>query len=82
MAAVLDALTEEIRKSLTPSTISAQLKKLAGWGEARAVAAIEFSIEKGWTGLFEQVSNGKSATNFAAGPGQKFDPTTNQRHQS
>jgi hypothetical protein len=66
----------EIRKTLTPSTTAAQLKKLAGWGVARAVAAIDRSIEAGWQGIFEDKANGKPAhNNFAAGPGQRFDPT-------
>ncbi len=43
----------EIKKKLTPSTATAQLKKLAEMGVARAVACIEHTIEKGWTGLRE-----------------------------
>lgn len=48
----------EIRKKLTSSTIQKQLKKLAELGEAHAIASIEQSIEKGWTGLFEVRKNG------------------------
>jgi len=44
----------EIRKKLTPSTAVAQLRKLAAIGEVRAVAAINRSIEAGWTGIFEE----------------------------
>ena len=52
----------EIRKNLTPSTVAKQIRTLEGWGFARAVAAIDQSIEKGWTGLFEPGgNNGKSA---------------------
>lgn len=43
----------EIRKTLTPSTIGKQLRQLASWGPAKAVAAIETSIAAGWTGLFD-----------------------------
>jgi hypothetical protein len=67
---------KELHKPLTPSTIKAQLKKLAAWGTARAVAAIDRSIEAGWTGIFEEQKNGngKPANNYAAGPGQRYDP--------
>jgi len=61
---------KEIKKKLTPTTTAAQLKRLAAWGEARAVAAIERSIEAGWTGIFED----EKKTN-RIGPGQKYDPT-------
>jgi hypothetical protein len=30
-----------------------QLSKMAKWGPDRAIAAINLSIEKGWTGIFE-----------------------------
>lgn len=35
------------------------LSKLAGWGEAKAVEAIDTAIENGWRGVFEPRSNGK-----------------------
>lgn len=44
----------EIRKTLTPLARQKQLKALADMGEARAIAAIAHSIEKGWTGIFER----------------------------
>ena len=44
----------EIRKTITPTTRKKQLKALADIGEARAIAAIAHSIEKGWTGIFER----------------------------
>ncbi len=43
----------EIRQALKPTGAAGALKKLAGWGEAKAIASIEQSIENGWTGLFE-----------------------------
>jgi hypothetical protein len=42
----------EHRRRLPPSTIKAQLHKLARAGEAAAIAMIEQSIEKNWKGLF------------------------------
>lgn len=41
------------RSKLTPIAAKRCLKKLAGWGEARAIAALEYSIGQGWTGVFE-----------------------------
>jgi hypothetical protein len=40
-------------KNLTPSTMEKQLAKLEGWGAEKAIAAINQSIDAGWTGLFE-----------------------------
>jgi len=47
---------KELRKPLTPTTTAAQLKRLSAWGVIRAVAAIDRSIEAGWTGIFEERS--------------------------
>ncbi len=44
----------EIRHPLNPSSREAQLKKLARYGEAVALAAIQESIEQGWQGLFPE----------------------------
>lgn len=44
---------KEIRKKWTPTARSLMYKRWAGWGEARATAAILYSIEHGWTGVFE-----------------------------
>ena len=43
---------EKDKKPLTLSTAKAQLNKLAKMGTASAIASIEQSIERGWTGLF------------------------------
>lgn len=43
----------EIRHPLRPTTEASQLRTLAEWGEARAVAAIDFTIFKGWQGIRE-----------------------------
>ena len=50
----------EIRKKLTPLAAHRQLAQLEAMGEARAIAAIEHSIQNGWTGIFESkdVHNG------------------------
>ncbi len=42
------------RAALTEETAARQVKQLAELGPERFVAAIEYSISKGWTGLFEQ----------------------------
>ena len=47
----------EIKKRLTPTQTASQLKKLEGWGIARALAAIDHSITNGWQGLFEPDGN-------------------------
>lgn len=49
---------KEIRKKWTPTARSLMYKRWAGWGEARATAAILYSIENGWTGVFEERQNG------------------------
>lgn len=43
----------EIRKPLTPTSITQQLRQLATWGPARAIAAITHTVAKGWQGLRE-----------------------------
>lgn len=43
----------EIKKPLTPTSLSQQLSRLAGWGPRRARAAIEHTIAQGWQGLRE-----------------------------
>jgi uncharacterized protein YdaU (DUF1376 family) len=44
---------KKIKKTMTPMTQEKQLSKMAKWGPDRAIAAINLSIEKGWTGIFE-----------------------------
>lgn len=44
----------ERKQALTPSTIKAQLEKLASLSESEAIAVIQTSIEKGWQGLFPE----------------------------
>ena len=71
---------KEIKKTLTPSTTAAQLRKLATWGVLRAVAAIEHSIEKGWQGIFEPSSNGaQNGKQRTIGPGQRHPSDRHDR---
>jgi hypothetical protein len=51
---------KEIKKKLAPSTEEKQLKKLAKWGEKKAILAIENSIFNQWQGLFEPNKQTKS----------------------
>ena len=48
-----EAHRREIRKKLTPTTVAKQFQQLAAMGEARALACLEHTIAKGWTGLRE-----------------------------
>jgi hypothetical protein len=48
---------KEKGRPLTPSTASKQLHQVGAWGEARAIAAIDYSILKGWQGIFENQNN-------------------------
>lgn len=47
----------EKRQPLKPTTVAAQMRKLAGWGVVRAVAALEFSITQGYLGIYEEKTN-------------------------
>lgn len=44
---------KEKRSALTPSGREAFIKKCIGWGELRAISAIDHSIAQGWTGCYE-----------------------------
>lgn len=44
----------EIRKKLTPTSVGRQFAMLAEMGEERAIAMIDYTILKGWTGLREE----------------------------
>jgi len=59
---------KELRKPMTPRAAAMLLKKLAGWGPARAVAALENSVANGWQGVFEPESRDDlkpTATSYA-----------------
>ncbi|GAB3726608.1 hypothetical protein [Spirosoma lituiforme] len=50
----------EQKKILTPSSVDKQLKLLAQYSEADAIAIIEKSIRNGWQGLFDLKSNART----------------------
>jgi len=52
----------EIKKRLTPTQMTKQLKTFQEWGEVRSIAAINHTIEKGWQGIREPDSNGHAST--------------------
>lgn len=47
----------EINKTLKPTSIKKQLKELVTMGHQRAIKAIEFSIARGYQGIFEPSNN-------------------------
>lgn len=44
---------KEMKKKLTDSSVQAQCREFALWGEQKSIEAIEQSIKQGWQGLFE-----------------------------
>ena len=66
---------EEKRKPLTPTSIKMQLKTLKALGLDRAIRAIDFSIEKGYTGIFEPSAQAIKPyrVNYDNGLGNKCD---------
>ena len=51
---------KELRvKKYTPTGQARQLKRLAGWGHDRAVAAIDYSMAQNYQGIFEQYQEKK-----------------------
>lgn len=53
---------KEKRSAITPTTRKKQMADMEAIGHDRAIAAIEYSMRQGWSGIFEQKdkSNGKS----------------------
>lgn len=47
------AYRKEMKKKLTDSSVQAQFKEFALWGEQKSTESIEQSIKQGWQGLFE-----------------------------
>lgn len=43
----------EIKKPLTPTSVKQQLKTLEGWGLARAITALQYTVSQGWQGIRE-----------------------------
>lgn len=57
------AYRKEMKKKLTDSSVQAQFKEFALWGEQKSTEAIEQSIKQGWLGLFEpNKKNGAKAS--------------------
>jgi hypothetical protein len=48
----------EIRKPLKPTQVKAQLEQFGKWGSDRSVAAIKYTIQKGWQGIREPEVDG------------------------
>jgi len=44
---------KEIHKPLTAQSVKMQMKDFTAWGTERAIAAIEYTIKKGWQGIRE-----------------------------
>ena len=65
----------EIGKPLKPTMVGKQMRKLKQMGCNRAIAAIEHSVTNGWTGIYEDKENGKSAS------GKHVATTWEERHQ-
>lgn len=57
---------KEIKKQLTPTSVEMQFKEFTAMGESRAIAAINYTIMKGWQGIVEP-----------SGPTSKPKPTVN-----
>ena len=66
---------KEKKKPLTPTSTKLQLQTLKEMGLDRAIKAIDYSIEKGWTGIFEsnQATSKTKASNFNNGQGDRCD---------
>jgi len=47
------AYRKEMKKKLTDSSVTAQCREFALWGEQKSIESIEQSIKQGWQGLFE-----------------------------
>lgn len=56
----------ELKKKLTPTAIRQNFADFKQWGEARAIAAIRFTIGKGWQGIRED----RDAPRFAPPAGR------------
>jgi hypothetical protein len=59
---------KERKKPVTPTAVSRLLARAAEMGEARAVAAINYSVSNGWDGVFESPKSRADAAR--RGPGQ------------
>jgi hypothetical protein len=60
----------EMKKPLTKTAMSRLQRRLERWGHARALAALEWSMENGWLGVYEP----------PAGYGDSGSPVSGGRH--
>jgi hypothetical protein len=65
---------KEKRKPITPTTQSRQFRAFREWGEQRTIAAIQNSIEKGWTGIFEPKNSRQSFASTSPGHITQWNP--------
>jgi hypothetical protein len=66
---------KEIRQKLTPTSVKRQMASFTKMGEASAIAAIYYTIEKGWTGIQQPkgTTNGRTTQSISrqvAAPGK------------
>ena len=76
-----EAHRKEKKSTLTATSIKMQLKKLSEIGEERAIAMLNFTIEKGWTGLREEEKKAQPQQQVYAPPKQtneRYKPLNNQ----
>ncbi len=68
---------KEKRAKLTATTAAAQLGEFQEWGVPRSIAAIRFTIKKGWTGIQEPTDrSGKPAESPKLAPWEKPEKGT------
>lgn len=71
----------EKKSRLTPTTKKRQLAKLEKLGSEAAVSAIEFSIEKGYTGIFEETGQSLQKDEKQFSPAGYVAPQENKPKQ-
>lgn len=62
----------QMKHPVTDITAAAKLKRLAGWGIERAVAALELTIEKGWRDIIEPGGGESFASRQAPPPRPRY----------
>jgi hypothetical protein len=70
---------KEKKAPLTPTSASQQLKSLALMGEERAIEAVLYSTEKGWTGIYPPKSDEQPAGRPSSPAPPPLDPVKNGR---
>lgn len=67
----------EKKKPLTPQMVEKQIASFAEWGPGRAIAAINFTILKGWQGLQEPTNDENSRRTGISRPGSNGNRSPN-----